>query len=147
MTLTPAHRDVVTIADDVVAGVERLGGRTTEFIREYLRAKTNPQRAARDIALALADQINEVKARWLIFDDCHEVAGIDVPNTVLATVLSRFGGRVLLTSRIRPEWLTHRRVVYGEVEEIDRDDLAMTNRETDAILGSRSRSCGASQAG
>ena len=46
VTLTPAHRDVVTLAEDIASGIEVLGGEATEFIREYLRAQTNPQRAA-----------------------------------------------------------------------------------------------------
>src|SRR3979409_751145 len=43
LSITPAHRDVVTFAEDLAAGIELLGGTATAFISEYLRAQTNPQ--------------------------------------------------------------------------------------------------------
>ena len=36
VSLTPAHRDVVTFAEDLAAGADALGGSSTKFIREYL---------------------------------------------------------------------------------------------------------------
>src|SRR4051794_5240748 len=54
---TSAHRDVVTFAEDVAAGVDALGGDASRFIGEYMRARTNPQRAAREIAGALAQRV------------------------------------------------------------------------------------------
>ena len=36
VSATPAHRDVVTLAEDLAAGVDALGGNASKFIREYL---------------------------------------------------------------------------------------------------------------
>jgi len=41
-----------------------------------------------------------------------------------------------VASRVRPQWSTGRSVVYGEVSEIGRDDLALTADETALILSS-----------
>src|SRR5947199_7943551 len=60
VSLTPAHRDVVTFAEDIATGIESLGGSATEFIREYLRAQSNPQRVAHGVALELSKQMNDV---------------------------------------------------------------------------------------
>ena len=42
--------------------------------------------------------------------------------------------RVLVTSRERPKWATARRVLYGELSEIDRDGLAFTHPEARRVL-------------
>jgi LuxR family maltose regulon positive regulatory protein len=137
VTLTPAHRDVVTFAEDLAAGIESLGGSSTEFIREYLRAQTNPQRAAHGVALELSKQMNEVGVKWLIVDDCHEITGAAEACTMISTVTERLDCRLLLSSRVRPAWMRSREVVYGKVSEFDRADLAMTTDEVAEVLGPR----------
>lgn len=137
VTLTPAHRDVVTLAEDIATGIESLGGGGTAFIGEYLRAQSNPQRAATGIALKLANQMNEVGAQWLIVDDCHEIASSLEARTLVATVVERVDCRMLMSSRARPSWVRSRQVVYGSVSEFDRDDLAMTDDEVAQVLGPR----------
>ena len=49
----------------------------------------------------------------------------------------RSKARLLVASRVRPAWAPHRRVLYGEVEQIDRDDLAMDEDESKLVLGRR----------
>jgi ATP/maltotriose-dependent transcriptional regulator MalT len=137
VTLTPAHRDVVTLAEDIATGIEALGGKSTEFIREYLRAQTNPQRAAHGVALELAKQMNEVGVQWLIVDDCHEIDGALEAGEMIATLAERLNGRMLMSSRLRPSWTRSRHVVYGKVSEFDRTDLAMTTDEVAEVLGPR----------
>ncbi len=36
VSATPAHRDVVTLSEDLAAGIDALGGNASKFIREYL---------------------------------------------------------------------------------------------------------------
>jgi LuxR family transcriptional regulator, maltose regulon positive regulatory protein len=137
VSLTPAHRDVVTFAEDIAGGIELLGGSTTAFIREYLRAQTNPQRAARGVALELAKQMNEVGVQWLLLDDCHVIADAPEACAMVSTIDERLDGRMLVASRLRPPWIKSRQVVYGKVEELHRADLAMTENEADEVLGPR----------
>src|SRR5581483_9981269 len=70
---TPSHRDVVTFSEDVAAGIDALGGNASRFIGEYMRARSNPQRAAREIAHALAKRLEEAPVQWLVIDDYHEL--------------------------------------------------------------------------
>jgi DNA-binding NarL/FixJ family response regulator len=137
VSLTPAHRDVVTLAEDIAVGIESLGGGSTAFIREYLRAQTNPQLAAQGVAVELSKQMNEAGAQWFIVDDCHEIAEAAAAFAMLSTILERLDGRILVTSRVRPSWITSRQVVYGEVLEFQRADLAMTSEEAGEVLGPR----------
>jgi ATP/maltotriose-dependent transcriptional regulator MalT len=137
VTLTPAHRDVVTFAEDIASGIESLGGSATEFIREYLRAQTNPQRAAHGVALELSKQMNDVGVQWLIVDDCQEIAGASEVCTMISTLTERLACRMLMSSRSRPSWTRSRQVVYGRVREFDRTDLAMTEDEVIQVLGPR----------
>lgn len=137
VSLTPAHRDVVTFAEDLAAGIESLGGGETEFVREYLRAQNNPQRAAHGVALELARQMNQVGAQWLIVDDCHEIADAPEACAMISTLVERLDFRVLMSSRNRPSWTRSREVIYGNVRELDRADLAMTKGEVSEVLGQR----------
>ncbi len=73
VSATPAHRDVVTLSEDLAAGIDALGGNASKFIREYLSAQSNPQRSARGVARALADQINKQRVQWIVIDDYHEL--------------------------------------------------------------------------
>src|SRR5690349_13764797 len=49
VSLTPAHRDVVTFAEDLATGIEANGSPSLGFISQYVRAQSNPQRAALDV--------------------------------------------------------------------------------------------------
>ncbi len=138
VTLTPAHRDVARFAEDVAAGIDNLGGNASRFIGEYLRARSNPQRAARDVGVALAELFDSARAQWLVLDDYHEVNESAELAELISVIESRSKARLLVASRMRPAWAPHRRVVYREVEQISRDDLAMDEEESKLMLGRRS---------
>src|SRR5439155_7775572 len=137
VTLTPAHRDLARFGEDVAAGIDSLGGKASRFIGEYLRARSNPQRAARDIGLALAEQLDAAHVQWLIFDDFHDVNESPELAELIAVLEARSKARLLIASRVRPTWAAHRRVLYGEVEQLDREDLAMNEDESKLVLGRR----------
>jgi len=140
VTLTPAHRDVVTLADDLASGVEAHGGDARRFIGEYLRAQSNPQRAAVDVAKALAEQMNDAGVQWLILDDHHVVQAADEIHLMMPVLEERLTARMLIATRERPPWLNARRVVYGELLEVTPNDLAMTPAEAEEMLGRRDAS-------
>jgi len=137
VSATPAHRDVVTLAEDLAAGVDALGGNASKFIREYLSAQSNPQRSARGVAAALADQINEQGVQWIVIDDYHELSALPESEQVVDVLQRRTSVRFLFASRQRPSWARSREVVYGELSEIGRGELAMTGDESAQLLGRR----------
>jgi LuxR family maltose regulon positive regulatory protein len=137
VTLTPAHRDVARFAEDVAAGIDNLGGNASRFIGEYLRARSNPQRAARDIGSALAEQLDAARVQWVIFDDYHEVSESPELDELISLIEERSTARLLIASRVRPAWATQRRVLYREIEQISREDMAMDADESKLVLGHR----------
>jgi DNA-binding NarL/FixJ family response regulator len=137
VTLTPAHRDVARFAEDVAAGIDDLGGNASRFIGEYLRARSNPQRAARDVGLALSERLEDARVQWLVFDDYHEVNESPELDGLISAIQERSSARLLVASRVRPGWATQRRVLYREVDQLERDDLAMDESESKLVLGNR----------
>ncbi|HVC88553.1 MAG TPA: LuxR C-terminal-related transcriptional regulator [Gaiellaceae bacterium] len=137
VTLTPAHRDVARLAEDLAAGVDRLGGDASQFISRYLRARSNPQRAARDIGSALANEMSSARAQWLVVDDYHEIGDSVEVADLISALQEQSTARFLISSRARPSWATRRRSLYGDIDEVSREDLAMDEREATLVLGRR----------
>jgi LuxR family transcriptional regulator, maltose regulon positive regulatory protein len=137
LSLTPAHRDVVTFAQDLSIATDSANASTSAFIDEFLRARSNPQREARGVARALSKHLTASNAGWLVIDDYHEIAAEPVVDAMTSFIAEASGLRVLVSSRVRPGWVTTRRVMYGEVDEIGRDELAMTVSESVETVGRR----------
>ena len=138
VSATPAHRDVVTLSEDLAAGIDALGGNASKFIREYLSAQSNPQRSARGVARALADQINKQRVQWIVIDDYHELVESSAAEQIIEHLQRLARPRFLIASRLRPLWARSRQIVYGELAEIGRNELAMTQSESTQVLGRRS---------
>ena len=102
VSATPAHRDVVTLSEDLAAGIDALGGNASKFIREYLSAQSNPQRSARGVARALADQINKQRVQWIVIDDYHELGASGDIESMVEVLHGRTSSRLLVASRVRP---------------------------------------------
>jgi LuxR family maltose regulon positive regulatory protein len=137
VSATPSHRDVVTFSEDVASGVDQIGGDASKFIGEYMRARPNPQRAARDIANVLATRVEDAKAQWLILDDYHDLTESPEVEQMVAILRERLSARFLIASRARPEWATIRGVIHGDVIEIGAEELALTTDETTQVMGKR----------
>lgn len=134
VSLAPAHRDVAALAHDFAAAIDAAGGQASGLIGEHLKAKTNPQLAARQLGRALVSCLEAAETRWLILDEFEDIAGSGGADDLIATVAEHSSARMLLTSRVRPEWSTGRSVVYGNVDEIGQGDLAMTDDEVARVL-------------
>ena len=73
---------------------------------------------------------------WLAIDD-YQFAMDSTASEGFLRLLSEIPEmRLVLTSRRRPAWATARRRIYGELEEVDRTMLAMTDEEAALLLGS-----------
>ena len=134
LSLTPAHRDVAAVAHDVA---HLLGAEQVSFIDEYVRARTNPQRAAREVARALAARVEAAHVLWIAFDDYHEVTDSPETEEIVEILREETSARFLISSRSRPRWANARGELYGDVLEIDRNTLAMDNEESVELVGRR----------
>ncbi len=134
ITATPAHRDVATFAEDMASRIDGIGGNALRFITEYLRAQNNPQRAARDIALKLVARVESARVQWIVIDDYQELVESTEVEELIAVVEERTNARLLIASRLRPRWATPRRVIYADVREFGREELAMTTVECNQLM-------------
>jgi ATP/maltotriose-dependent transcriptional regulator MalT len=74
-----------------------------------------------------------------VIDDYELVAGDLAAEDFMERVL--FGGefRSLVASRLKPRWATARRLLYGELFEVDSRQLAMTPEEVSAVFSAVGR--------
>jgi LuxR family transcriptional regulator, maltose regulon positive regulatory protein len=70
----------------------------------------------------------------LVIDDYHLVQESRPNEEFLDWLLTLTSLRVLVTTRGRPSWASARRILYGQVLEIGRAQLAMTDEEAAAVL-------------
>ena len=125
----------VGIADVVAPLVPGAGDR----LRQRIRVGDPPEKAARPYAELLSQDL----ASWpsharLIVDDYHlvtESAPVEEFVDWLLTLTPSL--RLIVTTRHRPAWVSAKRILHGEVTEIEKDQLAMTNEEAGRVLAGR----------
>ena len=133
-----SSRDIAAFAAGVAGAVSTILPSAGEGMAGHLRASPAPESDAHVLARTLANDLTSWPAgAWLVIDDYHR-AGLSEASDLFADVLASSDTcRILFLSRKRPRWATARRRLYGEVLEIDRTLLTMTDEEAGAILPSR----------
>ena len=74
-------------------------------------------------------------ATWLVIDDYQEIAGARSAEDFVESLLADTPLNVLLLTRQRPRWASSRRILYGELFEMDRGLLTMSDSEASDLLG------------
>ena len=137
---TSGSADVAAFSAGLADVVAPLVPGAGERLKQRLRVADTPERAARPLAEILSEDL----AAWpsgalLIIDDYHLVTNSEPVEEFMDWLLILTPGlHVLVTTRSRPKWASARRVLYGEVSEIDRGQLAMTTDEAALVLEGRS---------
>jgi len=136
---TSASADVAAfsagLADVITPLVPGVGDR----LKQRLRVADTPERAARPLAEIFSEDLEE----WppdalLIIDDYHLVVDSAPVEEFMDWLLTLTPAlTVLVTARRRPKWASARRILYGEITEIDRGQLAMTTDEAALVLDGR----------
>jgi ATP/maltotriose-dependent transcriptional regulator MalT len=76
---------------------------------------------------------------WLVIDDYQYLAASRSGEEFVG-LLSEFERlNLLVTSRNRPSWVTPRRLLYGEIYELNRSALALTSDEAVLVVGPETR--------
>jgi LuxR family transcriptional regulator, maltose regulon positive regulatory protein len=82
---------------------------------------------------ALASAVAQPEGCLVVIDDYHHAESGD-SESLVETFVMESGVRVLLTSRVRPTWLTSRLCVYGEAFLLKAEQLAFTEDEAREVL-------------
>jgi ATP/maltotriose-dependent transcriptional regulator MalT len=136
---TAASADLAAFSAGVADVVAPLVPGAGERLRQRLRVAEAPDKAVRPLADLLAQDLAAwPKDAWLVVDDYHLVADSTPVEEFVDWLLTLSDIRLLVTTRRRPIWASARRILYGEVTEIGRDQLAMTNEEAARVLDGRS---------
>lgn len=136
---TPASADLAAFSAGLSDIVQPVVPGAGERLKQRLRVAEAPEKAARPLAELLAEDLAAwPKEALVVIDDYHLVADSAPVEEFVDWLLLLAPVRFVVTARHRPKWASARRVLYGEITEIGRDQLAMTEEEATAVLGDRS---------
>jgi LuxR family transcriptional regulator, maltose regulon positive regulatory protein len=134
----PASADVAALAVGLAKSAAEIVPGAGDRMRERLKATVRPDDDAVVLAEMLADDLGLwPDDAWLIADDYQFALGSSSSETFVGRLLRDTPIRFLATSRRRPSWASARRRTYGEILEVDRTALAMTEAEGHEVLEGR----------
>jgi ATP/maltotriose-dependent transcriptional regulator MalT len=130
---TPASADIAVITLALANLSSKEGA--AEQLRNRLGASPDAENDAEVLAEMLAEALSPWPSHhWLVIDDYHYLAPSPAAEALVGRLTELATIRLLVTSRVRPAWVTARRLLYGEVLEVSKAGLAMTHEEAGAVL-------------
>ncbi len=131
---TPASADLAALAEGIRQTLGSLRPGVGEPLRERLAVTKSPRDESELLGQLLATDLEDWPAdSWLVLDDYQEIQSNDC-DAFVATLLES-SLNLLTLSRERPSWASARRILYGELFELNGDLLQMTLDEGMKILG------------
>ena len=107
-------------------------------MRQRIRAVGHPEEDVDVLAELFAEDVQEWPAdAWLAIDDYHYAMESVASERFIELLTSETSIRMVLTTRNRPSWATARRILYGEIQELNHRLLAMDDQEASEVLGRR----------
>jgi LuxR family transcriptional regulator, maltose regulon positive regulatory protein len=127
--------DVAALAADISRAVETVAPGAGEALRDYLRGQDGREP---DVA-TLARLLGSGLTCWpedavLVLDDYHHLVESRAPDDFIGLIAQHSPIRLVLCGRSRPPWALARQLIYGQIFELGRAELAMTKAEVDEIL-------------
>jgi LuxR family maltose regulon positive regulatory protein len=131
---TPASSDVAALAIGLAEAAAPMVHRAGERLRQRLASTQAPELQTQRLAAMLARDFEAWPSdAWLVVDD-YQVAADTSVATFMDALTALSSVRLFLTSRERPTWITSRRLLYGEILEVDQGLLALTDGEARSVL-------------
>jgi len=135
-TATPASVDVAALAAGLRESVVSVSPGAGAALVERLPVTSRASHEARLLAGMLsADLATWPRDAWLVIDDYHEVVDAQPSEDFVESLIADAPLNVLLLTREKPTWASARRILYGELFEMDRATLAMNDDEASTLLG------------
>lgn len=134
LSLTPSDRDVVWLAEELAREIQALDEPAARSVREHVLARPSPERAPAALGRAVAAALRSARIHCVFLDNYEAVA--ESPECEgLVAYLGTADAHLLVASRVRPSWASSRKSIYGDVFEVTRSELAMTEEEVRKIVG------------
>jgi LuxR family maltose regulon positive regulatory protein len=135
---TSASADVAALAAGLSEAASKIVPGAGKRMRERLRATGHPEEDVDILAELFAEDVQDWPAdAWICIDDYQFAMDGAASERFVELLVDNTPVQMLVTSRRRPTWATARRILYGEIQEIDRRELAMKTEEALSILQRR----------
>ena len=129
---TPAAADVAALCVGLARSASVIVPDAGRRMGERLRATGTPEKDVEPLAELLAEDLAEwPDDAWLAFDDYQFACESPFAEEFVERVLALCPLKLFLTSRKRPSWATSRRLLYGDIYEVGRSLLAMSQEEAE----------------
>jgi LuxR family maltose regulon positive regulatory protein len=139
--VSQSSADVAVLASSLARAATRELGLECEHIYQRLRTSPSPNDEAAVLGQILAEDLRGWPPEtWLVLDDYQAIAESDPAEQFVQALLEQAPLRALVTGRARPQWISTRDILYGDVFELGQSALAMTHGEAAAALKSSSNS-------
>lgn len=139
----PASADVAALAAALASAVTSIIPGAGTRTRERLRATGHPEEDVEILAELFAEDLEEWPAdTWLAVDDYQFAMDSPASERFVDLLTQLTPLQLLVTTRRRPTWASARRILYGEIQEIDHRALAMNDVEVAAVLEGTASSVG-----
>jgi hypothetical protein len=134
-TATPASADVAALAAGLTDAVSQVVPGAGDALIERLPVTAQADKEADLLGGMLAADLQSwPNSAWLVLDDYHRGSDHGPAERLIEVLLLEAPLNVLALSRQRPNWASPRRILYGDVVEITRRDLALTDAEARALF-------------
>jgi LuxR family maltose regulon positive regulatory protein len=135
---SPAAADVAALAVGLARSAGEIVPDAGRRMGERLRATGTPEQDVEPLAELLAEDLADwPEDAWVAFDDYQFASESSYAEEFVERVLALCPLKLFLTSRKRPSWATSRRLLYGDIYEIGRSLLAMSQEEAEQVLAHR----------
>lgn len=133
--ISDASRDVAALGAGLQTAASAACAGAGEALLQRLKVTARPGEEAATLGTMLAEDLRDwPKDAWLVVDDYEAIAGIDSSERFVETLITEAPINLMILTRHRPQWASSRRIVYGDLLELDRVTLAMTDAEARDLL-------------
>jgi LuxR family transcriptional regulator, maltose regulon positive regulatory protein len=131
---TAASADVAALAARLAEAGSRFTASDLNTFDERLHLSRDPEKEVEVLVDFVARCFAGSRTAWLAIDDYHLLMESPAAEEMVAALPESAPFRLLVTSRHRPSWASARHLMYGDIDEIGRDDLAMDATEAHEVL-------------
>jgi ATP/maltotriose-dependent transcriptional regulator MalT len=139
-TSTASSADVAALASRLADAAADLTHADVSRVDLRLHLSRNPEQEVEVLAEFVGSCfVDSPSDAWLAIDDYHLLMDSAAAETLVGALPQSAPINLLVTSRRRPSWASARHLMYGEIYELGRKEMAMDATEVDEVLQGHAR--------